>query len=244
MTEELISSLYPPPPAYYKFFTQQNLNKLEEWRYKTGAGEEKTKEDGETSSGDQENDAERVEDVPSGELKFLVPPKQPEGDHYRGYGNIWSFEDKLPSLKDSGWKQLYQEDNDLVTSKTKIDELHKLMDSLLLNFLELVSSMSIDPSKFHYKIEDLKLVLININHILNTYRPHQTRESLIMLIKKQIEKKNLEISEIDTACSDIKAKILNLIDNKQAEIEESTGPDVDKDTRVYNEVVEKLLSQI
>lgn len=219
MSEELISSLYPPPPPYYKFFTQQNLNKLEEWRYKTDKKEE--------------------EEDPVGELKFLVPPKQPEGTHYRGYGNVWSFEDKLPSLKDSGWKQLYQEDNELVTSKTKIDDLHRLMDSLLLNFLELISAMSIDPLKFHYKIEDLKLVLININHILNTYRPHQTRESLIMLIKKQIDKKNLEINEIDTACTNIRSKISKLVENTGAKVVEPL--ELLESDAVYEEVVKKLL---
>ena len=39
------------------------------------------------------------------------------------------------------------------------------------------------------KIHDINLILININHLLNTYRPHQSRESLIMLLKNQIDYK-------------------------------------------------------
>lgn len=184
--EDLISSLYPPPPPYFKFFTEDNKQKLESWK----------KDNPDTS------DAE-----PPGELKFLVPPKQPEGTHYRGYGSLWSFEDKLPSLEDLGWKKLYESVDDHDTSRAKIQELHKLTDSLLLCFLELIGIMSIEPLQFHVKIEDLKLILININHILNTYRPHQSRESLIMLLRHKIEQKQKEISNIDETCTSIRERI-------------------------------------
>ena len=92
--EDLISSLYPPPPPYHKFFTQENKRKLSEWEI-----EQKQQRGDETA-------------IPPGELRFLVPPKQPDGTQYRGYGNIWLFEDKLPSLKDSQWEQLYVDDDE------------------------------------------------------------------------------------------------------------------------------------
>lgn len=225
MSEDLISSLYPPPPPYFKFFTQENLNKVDSW---------KKEQDQEESS------PEDPRKVPEGELQFLIPPEQPSGTHYRGYGNLWSFEDKLPSLKEAGWTQLYKEEDELITSQTKIEELHKLMDSLLLNFLELIGSMSVDPSKFHYKIEDLKLLLININHILNTYRPHQTRESLIMLLKKQIDKKNNEINEIDKVSTSINEKIQKLTKNVKG-----TNEDVDESTESSSaELKKKLLDKL
>ncbi|ODV77038.1 MED7-domain-containing protein, partial [Suhomyces tanzawaensis NRRL Y-17324] len=202
---DLISSLYPPPPVYYKYFTPENIEKFQEW---------KTKQDEETlTTQDQqpeEADTTKEPPLPPGELKLQVPPKAPEGTHYRGYGNVWAFEDKLPSLKSANWEQLYKDDDESITSETKIQELHKLMDSLLLNFLELIGIASIDPKQFEPKMKDISLILININHLLNTYRPHQSRESMIMLLRKQIDAKKEEIAKIDLVSVDVKAKILKL----------------------------------
>lgn len=193
MSEELISLLYPPPPPYYKFFNAENIEKFKSWKLEN-----------------QDADA-----VPPGELKLQVPPTAPTGNQYRGYGSIWALTNDLPSLKESGWRQLYNEEDEKITSKTKIVELHKLLDSLLLNFLELVGIMSVEPAKFYTKIEDMKLILINMNHLLNTYRPHQTRESLIMALKKQIEKKRSEIDNIDEVMADAKRRISALIEKDE-----------------------------
>ncbi|CAK9437976.1 uncharacterized protein LODBEIA_P23540 [Lodderomyces beijingensis] len=198
--DDLISSLYPPPPPFVKFFTEENLAKLQEWK-------------DQQSQQQQEEDPDDKKDgssVPPKELQFLVPPAKPAGTQYRGYGNIWSFEDKLPNLKDTQWTQLYQDDASL-TSESKIQELHKIMDSLLLNFLDLVGLLSVDPGKFEPKIQDISLLLINFNHLLNTYRPHQSRESLIMLLKKQIGDKQREIEEVDRVCGDVRSKIKSLV---------------------------------
>lgn len=237
--EDIISSLYPPPPPYFKYFTDENLSKLETWK-------NKGQDDMQLDKTDLEQANEYEDNKPPGELKFLVPPKQPDSDHYRGFGNLWSFEDKLPGLKELGWTQLYKDDDELITSNTKIVELHKLMDSLLLNFLELIGVVSIDPQQFHYKIEDLKLILININHILNTYRPHQSRESLIMLLRKQIDMKRNEINEIDKTSEDIKAKILKLVDanyhDGQEDVKSEEDSAEDKES-IKNSIIQRLLDQ-
>ncbi|RLV93838.1 Mediator of RNA polymerase II transcription subunit 7 [Spathaspora sp. JA1] len=231
--EDLISALYPPPPPYFKFFTNENLVKLSQWKEQQLTSEDK-----------QETDV--VEDtVAPGELRFLVPPVAPPGTHYRGYGNVWSFEDKLPSLKSSNWKQLYSAENDeLITSEIKIKELHKLMDSLLLNFLELIGLMSIDPTSYQAKVKDISLILININHLLNTYRPHQTRESLIMLLRKQIDLKRQEIDKIEKVSLDVSTKINKIaseIATNKLELNESNEQE---QVRVKPEMIEKLLSQL
>lgn len=257
---DLISSLYPPPPPYYKYFTEENLTRLNVWvtkeaekekeeKEKEDVKEEKEEKEKEKEKEDVKEDVENINDdssnnrLPPGELKFLVPPKTPTGTNYRGYGNIWSFEDKLPNLKESNWEQLYQDDDESITSEIKIKELHKLMDSLLLNFLELVGIISIDPGQFEPKVKDLSLILININHLLNTYRPHQSRESLIMLLKKQIESKRSEISQIDTVTKDVKEKIVKLTD--MDELKNVSEPQItDEKADIKDEVIRKLLSEI
>lgn len=239
MSDDLISSLYPPPPPYFRFFTDENSEKLQQWKLEQLVALDSLEggEDAQEST------------TPPGELRFLVPPLPPGGPHYRNYGNLWSFEDKLPSLKEMGLRQLYPEEDATITSKAKIEQLHKLLDSLLLNFLELIGVVSIEPEKFHYKIEDLKLILININHILNSYRPHQSRESLIMLLRRQIEAKRNEISQIENVTSGVKTKITSLLQNlsniddpidlSQDDLSKSTKLKVEKDR-----IIENLLSSI
>lgn len=201
--DDLISSLYPPPPTFYQFFTKENLEAFEKYKAENKKSEPSdfTKED----EKDTKNDGH-----PPGVLKFFVPPKPMKGSHYRGFGNFWPFEDQLPKLTELGWKQLYPEEDESITYKTKLKELHKLMDSLLLNYLEFIGIMSIDPHLSPRKIEDLKLILMNVNHILNTYRPHQSRENLIQLLKKQINTKKKDISEIDSVCATVKKRIKEL----------------------------------
>lgn len=64
--ESLISSLYPPPPAYYKFFTQENLDKARKYE-----------QDGVELKDDEKH------------MEFLKPPQQPEGETYRSFGSVW-----------------------------------------------------------------------------------------------------------------------------------------------------------
>lgn len=216
MSEDLISSLYPPPPPYYKYFTEQNLAQFKEW-----------------------NLSDKSTPI-SGELRLQVPPEIPTTDQYRGYGSVWSLENKLPSLKDLGWRQLYRDEDETITSKAKIEELHKLLDSLLLNFLELVGSVSVDPGKFYVKIEHLKLILINMNHLLNTYRPHQTRESLIMLLQGEIDNKKAEIGQIDLVCKEVKQRIFDLVlegtgsansePKQESKTQDTSEPSIDEDS--------------
>lgn len=211
MSEDLITSLYPPPPPYYRFFTGPNLERFQELKQQVEAS-------GETADS-LDSEPSQLDTPELAELRFQVPPKIPKVDQYRGYGSVWSLKNEFPSLKDLGWKQLYADEDEAITSKAKIEELHKLLDSLLLNFLELVATMSVEPAKFHVKIEHLKLILINMNHLLNTYRPHQTRESLIMLLETQIEEKKTEVGLMVDTVSEIKEKIRGLVADYAVESE-------------------------
>lgn len=113
-----------------------------------------------------------------------------------------------------GIEKLYKEPEDKSSSnesKFKIQELRNLLKSLLLNFLEVIGVMSSAPDQFHVKVDQIRTVLINIHHLLNEYRPHQSRESLILLMEKQIDTKKNEITEIERTCENVEEKIKTLI---------------------------------
>lgn len=68
--------------------------------------------------------------------------------------------------------------------------------------------MSIDASQYPEKIEDLKTLAINFHHLLNEYRPHQARESLILMMQDQLERSKMETEAI----SRMKAEVEGLLE--------------------------------
>lgn len=46
-------------------------------------------------------------------------------------------------------------------------------------------------------MEDIRNLFINAHHLLNLYRPHQARESLIAMMEEQLQDAKDEIQEMD-----------------------------------------------
>ncbi|ODQ49300.1 hypothetical protein PICMEDRAFT_29893 [Pichia membranifaciens NRRL Y-2026] len=191
-----ISALYPPPPPYYKLFTHTNVKKFNELR-KEGLNDE------------------QLEEIP--DIKFLVRPKLPTKEQYRSFGDLWWFEDKQVSLKENNLTKAYieEEEEEEVFTKARIDELKKMTKSLLLNFLELVGLLSSNPKLAAKKIDNIRTILINIHHLLNSYRLHQSRETLILSMQKKLSETQDEIHGIRTTCSQVEVKLNTLVERLQ-----------------------------
>ena len=97
--------------------------------------------------------------------------------------------------------------------------LLKISKSLLLNFLELVGVLSICPEQFSPKLEDIRNLFINAHHLINLYRPHQARESLILMMEEQLQKAKDEIQEMDR----VKGKVENFLKELEAEGREAVA---------------------
>lgn len=53
-----------------------------------------------------------------------------------------------------------------------------------------------NPWRYLDKISDLETLFFNFHHLLNEYRPHQARESLILMMQEQLEKARTETEAI------------------------------------------------
>ncbi|OJJ43949.1 hypothetical protein ASPZODRAFT_18727 [Penicilliopsis zonata CBS 506.65] len=196
--QRAVTAAFTPPPPMWKHFTTDNLNKLEEIKKQALQAEEGK------AKGKKWTPAElRALDLP-GELRFLAPPAVPTSGHYSVFGELQSLSTVFPSLQEQGIEQLYPSPPTDADSASKPTPplnhayyLLKISKSLLLNFLEFVGVLSVAPEQFQAKVEDLRNLFINAHHLLNLYRPHQARESLIMMMEEQLERTREEIKEMD-----------------------------------------------
>ena len=114
--------------------------------------------------------------------------------------------------------------------------LQKIVKSLLLNFMELVGVLGTDPSEvlsppiggkitlsieantnghraqYGNKLEDLRTLFVNAHHLLNEYRPHQARETLILMMQEQLHRTRAEtegIYRIKSKVEDVLRRVAN-----------------------------------
>ncbi|KAJ5281748.1 hypothetical protein N7478_007120 [Penicillium angulare] len=210
--QRAVPTAFAPPPPLWKYFTRDNLDKLDEIK-----NEASKKENGQPDRTKQWSGEElRALDVPP-ELRFLVPPEAPTSE-YSVFGELQSLSTTLPSLKDQDIEQLYPEpgaDPNQDPSKPPQPLNHayyllKISKSLLLNFLEFVGILSESPEQFEPKVNDMRNMFINAHHLLNLYRPHQARESLIMMMEEQLQRTKDEIKQMDKMKTDIEAALEEL----------------------------------
>ena len=63
------------------------------------------------------------------------------------------------------------------------------------------------------KVDDLRSLFVNAHHLLNLYRPHQARESLILMMEQQLQRSREEIQQMDK----VRLEIERLLDQLQTE---------------------------
>ncbi|QSL67019.1 hypothetical protein MERGE_001406 [Pneumocystis wakefieldiae] len=181
-SETELSSTFPPPPRHYKLFTKENLEAFKEKKY-------------DSICDLRDPDVGDAADTCGPKLeRFFTPPKAPTKGSYRCFHEKWKIPDELPSLSDFGIQELFDSSKGPLCAQKRIDELKKMLKSLLLNFLEL----------FAEKVEHIQIILLNMHHLINEYRPHQARHTLCCLVEKQVQEENEQLLACQEVCNDIK----------------------------------------
>ncbi|EXJ89489.1 hypothetical protein A1O3_02556 [Capronia epimyces CBS 606.96] len=167
--QQLPEAPFPAPPPFWKHFTVANEEQLKK---------------SETAEGSLP--------LP---LAYLRPPPPPpdSAEYYTTFGQKQVVDPTRPSSLPRD-QLLFNPDDPNLNHAVILSRLTK---SLLLNFLELTSILSLDPTKHAEKMEDIRQLVLNIHVVINVYRPHQARESVKELLEAVLENGQREIEECD-----------------------------------------------
>lgn len=126
-------------------------------------------------------------------------PPTPMSPTYHMFGTPYSTKDVVPDLLPQEKKVYLDSSSSSSISQDTIDfklEMKKLNASLLANFVELIDILVVNPAHFNEKLSDLELLFLNLHNLINAFRPHQARETLIEILRNQIEEGQQATREI------------------------------------------------
>ncbi|KAI1610353.1 MED7 protein-domain-containing protein [Exophiala viscosa] len=183
--QQLPEAPFPAPPPFWRHFTRANEDKLKEIEV-------------------EEKESEAKLPIP---LAYLRPPPPPpdSAEFYTTFGQKQVIDPTKPSSLPREQLLFNPDDPDLNHAVL----LSKLTKSLLLNFLELTSVLSLDPTKYEEKVEDIRQLVLNVHVVINMYRPHQARESVKEMLEGFLEDGEKEIEE----CDRLKSRAEDLLDD-------------------------------
>ncbi|KAF2456741.1 MED7 protein-domain-containing protein [Lineolata rhizophorae] len=186
-----LRSTYPAPPPFYRYFTPSNVARAAALTEAAGA------DDGAPPR------------LPP-DLRFLVPPEPPT-DKYFCFGEAKDAHERIYSLKEQELEQLYESPEASPAGATaarpsagvqpeetreRAFQLKKMVKAILLNYLELVAILAVNPAHFVDKINHLTWLFLNAHALINKYRPHQERETLILMMEEELEMKRAEVDAV------------------------------------------------
>lgn len=173
-----ISAAFPAPPPFYKSFTPQNLERLQEHL---------------ESSGQQPTSSPATQPITTPpldllslppELRNLIPPPPPPEGKYRSFGTLHDVSPTPAS-----------DDQQTPTPA----RLRSLTHNTLLAFLSLTNALATNPAGYAPIWDELHELFQEIHTVINGYRPHQARETLILMLEEQLERVRGETREVGEA---------------------------------------------
>ena len=202
---------YPPPPPFYLHFTAENQERLRE--IESDAGLDTITDDGAPAK----LSAQHFLALPT-ELRYLIPPDPPaDSDEFKVFGTVTSAKGSDSFTKTmewisrtlaadytlDGWKyeQLYPSTDSSSSASSTLDRqryLFRFLRSILIAYIELLGIVAVNPTSEHkdQKLRDILTMVTNMHALINEYRPHQARETLIREMERQVERKKKEIEGV------------------------------------------------
>ncbi|KAI9708626.1 MAG: Mediator of RNA polymerase II transcription subunit 7 [Bogoriella megaspora] len=224
--QQPLTAAYPAPPPFYKHFTPKNVACFKELKQQA-------------SIEDQDETVEpKLDLVIPPELRCFIPPEPPSEGRCRNFGGEVDIDEKTLSLQEQGLSQLFPSppSDTAIEKEWTLDRagyLKKFAKSILLNYLELVGVLAVDPAQFGEKIEHLSRLFYNSHALINEYRPHQARETLILMMEQQLQRKEEEIEGINRMKEKLEdvLKQVGTIGLEQGRTTDDSGRTIDHEAR-------------
>lgn len=206
-----ISAPFPAPPPFYKHFTKENTSQLRRIRREADASQQHADE---VNGNEHKRDVDILSLPP--ELRYLIPPPPPTEGKYKSFGQDLDLNQPEQTLAGAGIEQLYPSHPSVKLNPQP--HLLGLARSLLTTFLSLVGIMSQNPELYDERVASLQTIMFNMHDLINQYRPHQARESLIMMMEERVEKMKDEMRRIEEAKGKVSALMQALRDGADSQI--------------------------
>lgn len=243
---------FPDPPPFFKYFTTENLKRLQDIENGASNGAETSHN---TAGSGSKLSTEQILTLPA-ELRYLIPPPPPADDesfHVFGettkssgtnnFTQMMSFiaarlGPPAYTLNDWSYTQLYPSStSDSTTAHSthaNIDRqqyLNRFNRSIIIEFIRLLGIISLDPTSPHKDavLKHILTLVCNMHALINEYRPHQARETLIGIMEEQVQRKKREIEGV----KGMRDKVQGVLDGfaKAIEGESERGGEVRDDKR-------------
>lgn len=198
--QQQMKALWPAPPPFYQHFTKQNLAQLRQIRKDRANDNAQSREDTQPQDID-------VLSLPA-ELRYLIPPPPPADNKWRAFGVTNELDAPEQSLEEAGVEQLYPDSDDVRQNPQPY--LITLARSMLTTFLALTGILSENPELYDEQVTNLQTLVVNMHSLINQYRPHQARETLILMMEERVEKLRAEVKAIGEAGEKVDAVIRQL----------------------------------
>lgn len=221
--EQIIISFFPDPPPFYKHFTTENQERIRKIEEETGASENDTKPTTTRPFGASLS-ADQIAALPM-ELRYLIPPEPPrDDDEFTVFSEVtkakgsdafmmtmehvsralaqdrvfddWQYEQMYPSAHTGTSSQ--PDSSSTAATLDRQQYLLRFLRSIMLSYLSLLGIMASNatsPLK-NEKLKDMLNMVANMHALINEYRPHQARETLIRKMEDQVERKRSEIEGV------------------------------------------------
>lgn len=203
--EDVLNSYFPNPPPFYKHFTSKNLDALAQFK-----SDQNIEDDAPLS-------AAQLLQLPA-ELRYLIPPAPPSPTtEYSVFGKkttinaVDDYPEVMQAIRtrlqthpvtgdvvlDWTYEQLYPSSTNW-SSLDRQSYLFRFLRSIILSYIELLGIVAQDPtsSAKDEKLKDILTLALNMHALVNEYRPHQARETLIREMERQVERKRAEIEGV------------------------------------------------
>lgn len=214
---------WPAPPPYYAFFTAENQDRLRDFKKDVTVSNDQTSDGAASPPLSPSQLLKLPEELrylippepPADDEQVRVLSHTAKGSAINNFVQDMGYVSENIFYLDWQYKQLYPSQpgtgtgtgtdlvEDIATTtpewtRERKQYLLRFLRSGLLNFIELLGILAQNPvsEARDQKLKDLLNAFANMHALVNEYRPHQARMTLIRMMEEQLEQKKKEIEDV------------------------------------------------